>query len=128
MQIYCIKPMTDFDFTNSASAGRTTRADLSRRIKEWVGNVQVMKGDENVIHVAELQCHEPDCPDFETAITLMYSNPSLDRTIKIYKRLADVTENDVVGAILKSFADGPPVVAEIKAALRQPHKLCTPLI
>jgi hypothetical protein len=39
----------------------------------------------------------------EKVITLMYSTPSQDRTVKIFKPL-----DEVLTAILQSFSSGPP--------------------
>ena len=107
--------MNLFDFSQPAPPG-PSKADASRRIKQWVEALQVL-GSDGVVHAVELQCHEPGCPDFETVITLMSSRPSQDRTVKIFKPLVDVTHEEVIHAVLKSFADGPPIVAALKADL-----------
>lgn len=111
--------MNLFDFTEPAPAG-SSKAEVTRRIKQWVEELRVL-GDEGVVHVAELQCHEPGCPDFETVITLMYAKPGMDRTVKVFKSLTEVTEEEVRDAILKSFADGSPAVAALKAELDSGH-------
>lgn len=107
--------MSRFDFSKPAGPD-PSKAEATRRIKQWVAGLQVL-GADGVVHVAEMQCHEPGCPDFETVITLMYSRPSEDRSVKILKPLADVTQDEVIQSMLKSFADGPPAVAALKAEM-----------
>jgi hypothetical protein len=107
--------MNDFDFSKPVPVG-PSRAEAARRVKGWVESLAVL-GSECVVSVAELECHDPDCPDCETVISLMYSRPSETRTVKIFKPLHDVTQDEVLHAVLKSFADGPPAIAAIKAEL-----------
>ncbi len=111
--------MSLFDFTKPSQPG-PAKGEATRRIKQWVEPLGLL-GDDGIVHVAELQCHEPGCPDFETVITLMFSRPAQDRTVKIFKLLAEVTQDEVVHAILKSFADGPPIIAALKADLANGH-------
>jgi hypothetical protein len=94
--------MSLFDFSKPPAAATSGKAEATRRIKQWVETFGVL-GDDGIVHAAELQCHEPGCPDFETVITLMYSTPSQDRTVKIFKPL-----DEVLAAILQSFSSGPP--------------------
>jgi hypothetical protein len=114
--------MSAFDFSKPVSAS-ASKAEATRRIKQWVEDLQVLQTDD-IVHVAELQCHEPDCPDYETVITLMYSHPAQDRTIKIIAPLAQVTQEEVVQAVRRSFADGPPAIAALKAALARAAHAC----
>jgi len=81
-----------------------SKAEATRRIKQWVASLQVLPED-GIVHVAELQCHEPDCPDFETVITLMTSDPKRDRTVKVLKPVKEVTHDDVVSALLAKDLD-----------------------
>ena len=99
--------MSLFDFTAPPTPPDGAKAAATRRIKQWVQLLNVL-GDDGIVHVAELQCHEPGCPDFETVITLMYSRPEQDRTVKIFKPVAEVSQDEVLTAILQSFAAGPP--------------------
>ena len=112
--------MSVFDFSTPPAPGDSGKAEATRRLKQWVEPLGVL-GDDGIVHVAELQCHEPGCPDYETVITLMYSRPAQDRTVKIFKPLREVTQDDLVSAVLQSFADGPPVVAALKSELRSSH-------
>jgi hypothetical protein len=81
------------------------KPEATRRIKQWVEALGLL-GRDGVVHVAELRCHEPGCPDFETVITLMFSAPGDDRTIKILKPLLEVTQEDVGEGIRKALAGG----------------------
>ena len=103
--------MSLFDFTAPPPQPDGGRAEATRRIKQWVQPLNVL-GEDGMVHVAELQCHEPGCPDCETVITLMFSTPGKDRTVKILKPLAEVTEGEVINFILHSFATGPPAGME----------------
>ena len=50
--------------------------------------------DSTILSVAELNCHEPDCPPTETVITAR----SIDGTTKnwkIHKPIEEISENDV---------------------------------
>jgi len=85
------------------------------------------KGSETNVMVAQLACKEDDCPDVETAITLMRPKSSgKDKLLfKIYKPAAEITREEVEAALLKAkaaeeFAQGhghgvPPREAEASA-------------
>ena len=77
--------------------GRERRSEATRRIKAWAECAFELPADA-VVHVAELKCHEPDCPDFETVITLMSPDSNQNRSVKLPKQLTEVTETDVATA------------------------------
>jgi hypothetical protein len=97
-------------FSADNNAERQRRTEATRRIKAWVERLISLETDA-VVHVAELRCHEPDCPDFETVITLMSSDSRRDRSVKLPKPLVDVTETDISSA---SFTSTPPCQHEGK--------------
>ena len=47
-----------------------------------------------VLAVAELRCHEPDCPPVETVITARQSDGSM-RNWRVAKPLGDVERTDI---------------------------------
>ena len=83
---------------------RERRSQATRRIKAWVEQSLKLPADV-VAHVAELKCHEPDCPDFETVITLMSPDSTPNRSVKLLKPLAEVTETDITTAKFSSVQD-----------------------
>ena len=115
--------MHRLDFSKPALTG-PSKAEVTRRIKQWVAGMQVL-GADGVVHLAELQCHEPGCPDFETVITLMGPKHSQDRTVKVFKPLAEVKHDEVIHAVLKSFADGSPAIAALNAESEPHHTAST---
>ncbi|MBL6765896.1 MAG: hypothetical protein ISQ14_13155 [Verrucomicrobiae bacterium] len=84
-------------FSMDNDGERERRSEATRHIKAWVeSSLQLPEGV--VAHVAELRCHEPDCPDFETVITLMCTDSSQNRSVKLPKALTDVIEADISSA------------------------------
>ena len=66
-----------------------------RQLKELVRDAWALP-EEVAISVMEVECMEANCPDMETNIILM-SDGSESRLFKIYKSLADVTPDDLLG-------------------------------
>ena len=50
-------------------------------------------------------CKEDDCPDIETAITLMRPKPRAKLLFKIYKPAAEMIREDVESALQKAVAE-----------------------
>lgn len=69
--------------------------EKARQLKDVVREAWALS-EEVVISVMEVECMEPDCPDLETNIILM-SDGCEARLFKVYKPLAEVTSNDLVG-------------------------------
>ena len=46
------------------------------------------------ISIAELSCHEPDCPPIETVITVRYENGSM-KNWRVAKPISEVEETDI---------------------------------
>ncbi|MEG3593741.1 MAG: hypothetical protein VX363_05870 [Pseudomonadota bacterium] len=69
--------------------------EKARRLKEVVREAWALP-EEVIISVMEVECMEANCPDLETNIILM-SDGCEARLFKVYKPLAEVTPNDLVG-------------------------------
>lgn len=69
--------------------------EKARQLKDVVREAWALS-EEVIISVMEVECMEPDCPDLETNIILM-SDGCEARLFKVYKPLAEVTSNDLVG-------------------------------
>ena len=50
--------------------------------------------DSTILSVAELNCHEPDCPPTETVVTARSIDGST-KNWKIHKPIDEISENDV---------------------------------
>ena len=90
--------------STSNDGERERRSEATRRIKAWVERAFELPTDV-VVHVAELKCHEPNCPDFETVITLMSTDSQPNRTVKLPKPLTEVTETDIATAKFSPVQD-----------------------
>ena len=67
--------------------------EVTERLKAWVADLMGLS-DRDTIMLAELACHDPDCVDLETVITVIKA----DRRRFILRfpgPMADVTEADV---------------------------------
>ena len=69
--------------------------EKARQLKDVVREAWALP-EEVIISVMEVECVEPNCPDLETNIILM-SDGCEARLFKVYKPLAEVTSNDLVG-------------------------------
>ena len=47
-----------------------------------------------ILSIAELSCHEPDCPPIETVITVRYENGSM-KNWRVAKPISEVEETDI---------------------------------
>ena len=50
--------------------------------------------DNTIISIAELSCHEPDCPPIETVITVRYEDGSM-KNWRVAKPISEVEETDI---------------------------------
>lgn len=62
-------------------------------------------GQATNVMVTQLACKEDDCPDIETAITLMRPKPREKLLFKIYKPAAEITCEEVEEALQKAMAE-----------------------
>ena len=69
--------------------------EKARQLKELVREVWALP-EEVIISVMEVECMEANCPDSEINIVLM-SDGCEARLFKVYKPLAEVTSDDLVG-------------------------------
>ena len=62
-------------------------------VKAWVIEGLGL-GEDDVVTVAEIACHEPDCPPIETLISVHKVDGSR-QDWRMHKPLVDITEKDV---------------------------------
>ena len=62
-------------------------------IKVWVSK-QLGLGENDLVSVAELTCHEPDCPPVETVVTVHWNDGERE-TWKIHKPMSEVSQSDM---------------------------------
>ena len=73
----------------------------SRKVPGRAGSVKawVIEGlglnDSDLVTVAQLACHEPDCPPIETLISV-HDADGIRRDWRIHKAIADITKTDVL--------------------------------
>lgn len=80
--------------------GKDTR-ELQARVRAWTREALglVNPCDEDIpITVSELRCAEEGCPDVETVIGVLYTNPRRISKYKVFMALQDVKQEDVVKA------------------------------
>lgn len=66
---------------------------ITRKVKEWV-TTRFMLSDSDIIMVMEVKCIDPNCPDYETKITILKSNGQ-NANYKIRKPLTFVRKWDI---------------------------------
>ena len=71
-------------------------------IKAWVTQ-HLDLGETDLVSVAELRCHEPDCPPIETVVTV-HRNDGERETWKIHKPMSEVCQPDVIDALTDAKA------------------------
>lgn len=78
------------------SSGRATE------IKAWVGQ-QLDLRENDLVSVAELRCHEPDCPPVETVVTV-HRDDGERGSWKIHKPMSQVCQADINDALSSAKA------------------------
>jgi hypothetical protein len=78
------------------SSGRATE------IKTWVSK-QLGLGENDLVSVAELTCHEPDCPPVETVVTVHHDGGERG-SWKIHKPISEVSRSDISDTLPSSKA------------------------
>ncbi|MEL6467505.1 MAG: hypothetical protein AAFQ58_21280 [Pseudomonadota bacterium] len=74
-------------------APRERSSGCAAEIKAWVSkHLELLEDD--LVSVAELTCHEPDCPPVETVVTV-HRNDGERETWKIHKPMSEVSQSDV---------------------------------
>ena len=72
---------------------KTQNIEKIRNLKLLISNKYKLS-DNTIISIAELSCHEPDCPPIETVITVRYENGSM-KNWRVAKSISEVEETDI---------------------------------
>ena len=72
---------------------KTQNAEKIRNLKLLISEKYELS-DKTIISIAELSCHEPDCPPIETIITARYENGSM-KNWRVAKPIDEVEESDI---------------------------------
>ena len=72
---------------------KTQNIEKIRNLKLLISNKYELS-DNTIISIAELSCHEPDCPPIETVITVRYENGSM-KNWRVAKAISEVEETDI---------------------------------
>ena len=72
---------------------KTQNIEKIRNLKLLISNKYKLS-DNTIISIAELSCHEPDCPPIETVITVRYENGSM-KNWRVAKPISEVEEIDI---------------------------------
>ena len=64
-----------------------------RYLKEVISK-KLKLPETTILSIAELSCHEPDCPPIETVITVRYENGSM-KNWRVAKPISEVEETDI---------------------------------
>ena len=81
-------------------AEETAKKEGIKRIAGWVD--ADLNDEEVTVMVSQLECKEPGCPPVECVIALL-RKPKL--MFKIYKKCADVTQEEVLAALKQALAE-----------------------
>jgi hypothetical protein len=76
------------------------RAAAVRRIKAWT-RARFALDEDVAVSVAEIACGLPGCPPLETIVTF-WTAPARRHAFKVFKRTADVVEDDLPPAFMKN--------------------------
>ena len=78
-------------------APRETSPGRAGDIKAWVAQ-HLELGENDLVSVAELTCHEPECPPVETVVTVHHDDGTRG-SWKLHKSMSEVCQPDVVAAL-----------------------------
>lgn len=78
---------------------RPSRPDpeVTARIKAWATEILSL-GNDDVVSVAQLACHDPGCPPVEILVTILSPNAPR-RELRVHKAAADIERGDLLTAI-----------------------------
>ena len=83
-------------------APRGRSSGRAAEIKVWVSE-HLGLGENDLVSVAELTCHEPGCPPVETVVTVHRDDG--DRgSWKVHKPMSEVCEPDIIDALFSAKA------------------------
>ena len=72
---------------------KTQNIEKIRNLKLLISNKYKLS-DNTILSIAELSCHEPDCPPIETVITVRYEDGSM-KNWRVAKPISEVEETDI---------------------------------
>jgi len=78
-------------------APRERSSGRAEEIKAWVRQHFELVEDD-LVSIAELKCHEPDCPPVETVVTV-HRNKGERGSWKIHKPMSEVCQADISDAL-----------------------------
>jgi len=81
-------------------APREKSPGRASEIKTWVSQ-RLDLGENDLVSVAELTCHEPDCPPVETVVTV-HRDGGERVSWKIHKPISEVYQLDITDTLAKS--------------------------
>jgi hypothetical protein len=94
---------------------RPSGGPRAREVKEWVRQ-GVGAPDDATIVVSELFCSEPGCPPYEVVLAVLQPGKP-PRQRKLHRRLAELTETEVLRLWQASGDDHPVHEGEVSPAL-----------
>jgi hypothetical protein len=106
-----------FQQSSAADEAEAAKREATPKVCGWVEQMlpeeersvdlggKAPSGKATNVMVTQLACKEDDCPDIETAITLMRPKPREKLLFKIYKPAAEMTREEVEEALQKSVAE-----------------------
>ena len=80
-------------FHNPLAPKRNRFQAKSDEIKTWVRD-ELDLSDDTPISIAELACHQENCPDLETVIGVMETDKPI-ATYRIHLSISDITRNEL---------------------------------
>lgn len=83
-------------------APRERSSGRAAEVKAWVGH-HLKLGESDLVSVAELTCHEPDCPPVETVVTV-HRDGGERVSWRIHKPMSEVCQPDVIDALANAKA------------------------
>ena len=81
---------------------REQSSGRAAEIKVWVSE-HLGLGENDLVSVAELTCHEPDCPPVETVVTVHHDDGARG-SWKIQKPMSEVCQLDIHDALASATA------------------------
>ena len=72
---------------------KTQNIEKIRNLKLLISNKYKLS-DNTIISIAQVSCHEPDCPLIGTVITVRYENGSM-KNWRVAKPISEVEETDI---------------------------------
>ena len=77
---------------------KTQNVEKIRNLKHLISKKYKLP-ENTIISIAELSCHEPDCPPIETVVTIHHVDGNT-KNFKIHKPMNKIQPNDLIKLIL----------------------------